>query len=174
MTAATRSRLKSSINSTLAVARVGRPHGLKGDVELHLMTDRPDEILGAGRHTLSDGRTLDVEGLIERGGRWFWNLGAAWPPERIKSITGFDVVVEKSALPTRPDGEYGEDEIVGLRVEDTDGNYLGEIIRIDRRYEVDTWILSGEGELPAVAEFVKEVDIAHGVVRVAPGSVLFD
>jgi len=156
---------------------------LKGEVRLHLLsTDRPEEVLGPGRHALADGRFVDVVELVERNGQWSWMLGPDWPPEKIQSLTGGIIVIEQEKLPERADdleeGEYSEADIIGLSVEDTLGRKRGRVVRIERRYEVDTWIVENDkgqqGQLAAVGVFIKNVDLECGVITVTPNSILHD
>lgn len=107
-------------------------------------------------------------------------LGPDWPPEKIQSLTGGIVVIAQEQLPERGDdleeGEYSESDIIGLAVEDTLGRARGRVVRIERRYEVDTWIVEDErgheGQLPAVGEFIQKVDLDGGIITVTPNSIL--
>lgn len=80
--------------------------------------------------------------------------------------------------PLAPDQFYQHD-IVGLRVERLDGSPLGVVTDILEAGPTDLYVVrdarTGEERmLPAVKEFIKDVDLAAGVMRVAPIPGLFD
>lgn len=169
------SNSKSSNNVVLA--RLGKPRGLKGEVVLHIETDRPREVLGPGNYTLSDGQKIDVLELVDCGNdKWSWMLGPEWPPERIKSLANTEVVVPADALPPRGEGEYSESDIVGLTVIDTLGRERGTVVRIERRYEIETWIIAEprgtESELAAIESYIKEIDLERRTLTIAPNALL--
>lgn len=165
----------SGARGEIVLARLGRPKGLKGEIWLHLNTDRPEAVLGPGPHRLSDGTIVEVERLTNQNGRWLWTL-AGFTREALAALVNRDVVAAPTELPAREDGVFSEIEIVGLKVVDTLGRARGRIVRIERRYEIDTWIVEDdagrEGEIPAVSEFVRAVDVKSGIVTVEPNSIL--
>lgn len=80
--------------------------------------------------------------------------------------------------PLAPDQFYQHD-IIGLRVEHVNGAYLGVIADILDSGQNDLYLVrhettGAEYMLPAVKEFIKQVDVAHGVMRVEPIPGLFD
>ncbi|MEK8023719.1 MAG: ribosome maturation factor RimM [Candidatus Hydrogenedentota bacterium] len=166
---------ESARDESVTLARLGRPKGLRGEIWLHVNTDRARSVLGPGTYVLQSGRSVRVEELKEQNGRWLWTI-AGLSREEMAALVNDRIVVAARDLPPRPDGEYGEHEIIGLTVVDSDGRTRGRIARIDHRYEIDTWIVAcgngREGEIAAVAEFVKKVDLESGIVTVDSGAIL--
>jgi 16S rRNA processing protein RimM len=161
----------------VALARLGRPRGLKGEISLHPVTDRPQDVLSKpGVYRLEDGRTIEVDEFLDRGGKFGWRIKGAPGPEALAPYVNAVVVADPAALPERGEGEYDEAEIIGCRVIDTLGRERGAIVRIDHRYEIDTWIVrtprGEEGEIPAVAAFIQSVDVAERLVTVTPEAIL--
>lgn len=161
----------------VALARLGRPRGLKGEISLHPVTDRPLEVLARpGTYRLEDGRTIEVAELLDRGGKFGWRIKGSPTPEALTPFVNAIVVADAEALPERGEDEYDEAEIIGCRVVDTLGRERGVIVRIEHRYEIDTWVVQtprgSEGEIPAVAEFIQSVDVTGRIVTVTPGSIL--
>jgi 16S rRNA processing protein RimM len=159
------------------LARIGRPRGLKGEMVLHAATDRPFEVLSKpGAYRLEDGRTIEIEELIDHGGKLCWRVKGSPPRESLTAYVNAVVVTDAASLPERDADEYDEAEIIGCRIVDTLGRERGVIVGIDHRYEIDTWIARTtqglEGEIPAVAEFIKSVDIVERVVTVTPDAIL--
>jgi 16S rRNA processing protein RimM len=166
------------VNDDLIVlARIGRPRGMRGEILLHLETDRPASVLSApGRYLLDDGRAIEVEELIERNGRWSWVVKGRPPREDLAEYVNGVVVADPTRLPPRDDGEIDEHRLIGCRLLDPDGAALGVITGVERRYEIDTWLVrltdGREAEIPAVAAFILAVDLDRRAVTVAPHGIL--
>ncbi|OIO32811.1 MAG: 16S rRNA processing protein RimM [Candidatus Hydrogenedentes bacterium CG07_land_8_20_14_0_80_42_17] len=166
----------SAKSKKILLARLGKPHGLKGEIELHLETDRPLEVLAPGVYSLDDGRVIEVEELIVRGGKCFWVIANKPNREVVAQYTNSCIIVDSNSLPPRKDG-YNDFELIGLDVRNSNGKLIGKIVGVEHRYEIDTWLIKGsdsrQGEFPAVSEFIKSVDISAGVV-ILKGEVLWN
>ncbi|MCL2355975.1 MAG: ribosome maturation factor RimM [Defluviitaleaceae bacterium] len=81
-------------------------------------------------------------------------------------------VDDAQALPLGEDEFYIRD-LIGLRVETEEGEFLGEISRVFPTGANDVYVISGETEfmLPAVKDFVKKVSPTEGkiIVRLVEG-----
>jgi 16S rRNA processing protein RimM len=107
----------------LAVARFSKPHGLKGEAIVYVLTDRPDDVFVPGR-TL---RPLDAAGrpagpgwTIERARayhrRWlikFRGLDQRTPLEQLGQVT---LGIAAGELPAPAGGGLGVHEIAGAAV----------------------------------------------------------
>lgn len=72
--------------------------------------------------------------------------------------------------PQLPEGEYFHYQLIGLRVITSEGEELGEISEIIETGSNDVYVVSGEkGELlvPAIAQVVRNVDLANQVMVVS-------
>jgi 16S rRNA processing protein RimM len=70
-----------------------------------------------------------------------------------------DVVLEE--------GEYRVEDLIGLEVFDTEGKLLGTLDEVIAAPAHDIYRV-GEALVPAVSEFVKEIDAPGGKVVIAP------
>ncbi len=161
------------------VARIGRAHGLKGEVSAEVRTDVPGErfVVGAvfvtdppdvGPLTLSSAR--DHSGVLV--------LRFAEAPDRTSAeqLRGVRLLVSTDAAP-EPDAWY-EDELVGLRVQRPDGELLGQVVRLDAGGAQDLLVVRAvaghEVLVPFVTALVPDVDVAAGLVVVDPPGGMFD
>jgi 16S rRNA processing protein RimM len=72
------------------------------------------------------------------------------------------------------EGEFFHHQIVGLRVETTDGEQLGKVAEVLETGADDVYVVRGNlGEilLPAISDVVERIDLAEGrmTVRLLPG-----
>ncbi|MGB3828362.1 MAG: ribosome maturation factor RimM [Ornithinimicrobium sp.] len=179
----------------LLVARIGRPHGLRGEVSVQVHTDTPDQrfVVGAdfvvepaerGPLTIRSVRVhqgrylLGFEGVNDRDHaeglrdtRLFLTLDAPGPPSSDSS----SVDVEE------PDGDaqgYYEDELVGMTVRLVSGEIVGEVSALHTRAVQDLLeiSLSGSGSVlvPFVEQLVPTVDTGRREIVIDPPAGLLD
>lgn len=180
----------------LVVARVGRPHGIRGEVTAEVRTDVPEErfVPGAVFHV-----TAPVTSAARRGrggapvaGPAELTLSGARDHNGVLLLT-FDEIADRNAaellrgalLETEVPDEPGEDDawydhqLVGLRVEDPDGSALGHVVAVEHGPAQDLIVVRrpdrGERLVPFVTAIVPTVDVAGGrLVVVDPGGLLTD
>ncbi len=161
------------------VARLGRAHGLRGEISAQVHTDVPQERFrpgavfgtdpaGAGPLTL-DGVRDHLDGLLLtfRGVR---DRAAA---ERLRGAR----LLVQTPRSDEPDAWYPE-ELVGLTVRTVQGVPLGRIAGLRTTGAQDLLEVrteaGGEVLVPFVAALVPVVDLAGGTVVVDPPGGLFD
>ncbi|MBL4889621.1 MAG: 16S rRNA processing protein RimM [Candidatus Lindowbacteria bacterium] len=164
------------------IAKIGRPFGTAGELTLHLFTDRPEEVLAApGTFPLEDGREISVSKLKQRGQKWTWQVHFPEPKPKdprgeAAKFTNAIVICSADSLPSREEGEYSHYELVDFEVFDTTGKKIGILVRIERYYEVDTWIVEDakheEIQIPAVSEFILEVNQSDKKITIKSGIIV--
>lgn len=144
------------------VGRVGKPHGLDGAFFVEGASER--------RGVFSAGAELHVAGepakvVVSRhgsGGRPVIRLDR--PADR-----GAELAVPRASLPPLPEGEYYAFELVGLRVEEEGGRFLGMVADVVDYPANDVLELDTGASLPLVEACVRSVDLEGGRIVVAPG-----
>lgn len=161
------------------VGRIGRPHGLRGEVTVHLTTDSPEQRFAPGSQLHSP----EAGGYIVRSSRW--QAGVL--------VVGFDQVTDRSAAEAlrgtelwarvaAEDAEADADEfhdiaLIGLAAFDTSGRPLGEVVRVLHLPAQDVLVIgtpAGERLVPFVSALVPEVDPAVGRLVIDPIPGLLD
>ncbi|WNB84926.1 ribosome maturation factor RimM [Cellulomonas sp. ATA003] len=163
----------------LTVARIGRAHGLRGEVALDLRTDSPEERLAVGQVLATEPASagpLTVAATRSQHGRWFATFAEAGDRTAAEALQGVELVVE-------PDADDDEDawyphELTGLRAELTDGTVVGRITGLEHLPAHDVLVLEEAGTrhrtlVPFVRAIVPVVDVPGGrVVLDPPGGLL--
>lgn len=83
---------------------------------------------------------------------------------------GSDIWVKKDRLPRLRDGEYYTYQLIEMRVENTEGEYLGDIKEIFSTGGSDVYVVKKGSEellIPAIADVVKKVDVVAGLMVVS-------
>ena len=85
---------------------------------------------------------------------------------------GKSVAVPRAALPRTQSGEYYWADLIGLKVANTAGQDLGQVTGMLQTGANDVLVVAGERErlIPFIAEVIREVDPAAGIVRVEWGA----
>ena len=173
----------------LTVARIGRAHGLRGEVALDVRTDAPDERLAPGTVLATDPPTvgpLTVARTRVQQGRLFATFDEVADRTGAEALRGVALVVETGtaggaegpgAVSDEDDDAWYPHELVGLRAEGLDGRVLGQIVGLEHAPAHDLLVLrepDGVRTLvPFVTAIVPVVDVAGGrVVLDPPGGLL--
>lgn len=167
------------------VGRIGRPHGIRGDVVVGVRTDEPDlrftvgARLGAGRDS---GSTPDAE-LTVAAKRWHSGqllvaFDGITDRTAAAELGGIWLSIDSGALPpvTDPD-EFRDHELIGLSVRTVAGEQVGVVTDV-LHHGQDLLVITAEGAddrlVPFVAPLVPEVDVAGGVLVIDPPPGLLD
>ena len=145
-----------SAASRLEVGRIGRAHGLRGEVLVHLTTDRAER-LAPGSQLETDSETLVVVASRPHQQRWLVRFEGVGDREAADALRGSTLYAD--ALPSAED-EMWVHELIGARVRDRDGRDLGTVRAVEANPASDLLVLDGERLLPLT--FV--VEHAAGVV----------
>ncbi len=163
--------------SFLALARVRRPFGVKGELLLEVLTDFPERIAQQERLYFGDKRRpFEVESLRRHGRDLVLRLKEIRDRDGAESLRNEDICVRLDDLPPLPDGVYYAHQIEGLEVFTEQGERLGRLKEILKTGANDVYVVQGDkGEilLPAIPQVIREVRLEEGkmVVRMMEGLV---
>ena len=171
--------------SRLLVARIGKPHGLRGEVTVQTHTDDPEARFAPGAVYATEAAAGSgvPRALTLRSARLhqkIWLLGFEEIGERTsaESLRGTRLFIDAEAAAEAAadeDDAWYEDELVGLTAVDPAGAPLGEVTGLRTGAAQDQLVLRLTGGLealvPFVAAIVPEVDVEGGrvVVDAPPG-----
>jgi 16S rRNA processing protein RimM len=163
----------------VVVGRIGRAHGIRGEVAIDVRTDEPERRFAPASRLIAGDRTLTVSRTRWHSGRLlaaFAELPDRTAAEVLRG-TLLEADVDSDELPS-DDGEYYDRQLIGLSARRTSGEVLGEIASVVHHGEQDTLVIrTGTGAdvlVPFVAEIVPTVDVAGGFVVVTDLPGLLD
>ena len=163
----------------VVVGRIGPAHGLRGEVFVEPRTDEPERRFAPGaRAAHRRGGHADRAASRTHSGRLvvrFAELADRTAAEAARG-TELRVAVDATERPEDPE-EFYDHQLVGLRVETTDGEVVGELERIEHNAAQDLLVIrtpDREVLFPFVTALVPEVDVAGGriVIDDRPGLLL--
>ena len=159
----------------VVVGRIGRAHGLKGEVFVEPRTDEPERRFAAGQVLRTGAGALTVAANRTHSGRLVVKFEEIADRTAAEASRGTELTcpVDPAAMPDDPD-EFYDHQLAGLRVETTDGDAVGELERVLHGAAQDLLVIrTPEREVlfPFVSALVPEVDVAGGriVIDDKPG-----
>lgn len=165
---------------TLLVARIVRPHGIRGELKIDVHSDVEDRF-DRGRELIliepaKPSRRVRIESSrVVRGGRLLRLVGFE-DRDAVESLRGARLEVERSAAPPAPSGSYYHFELVGCRCRDLEAGELGTVAEVEDNGGGAMLRVEGDGRtlmVPFVEAFLEAVDIERGEIalRLPPGLV---
>jgi len=167
----------------VVVARVTRPHGINGGLLLHPETDHPSELFVPGRELRlvepPEGlpAALTITEAAPHGRGWRMLTEEIADRTAAERFRGVHLAVPHEELPELEENEYFLHDLVGLRVEEADGRELGSVRDVYDGPSGPLLAVEVEGRdrlLPFLPEFVLEVDLEAGLIRVSLPAGLLD
>lgn len=163
----------------LVIARVMRPHGIRGEMRLQLLTAFPERMrdldqifLGKNPEEPSEFVSHTVMAARRDRGYWLVRLEGIEDRETASSYRGWYVLVSLAdAVPLEPDEVYLF-QVIGLEVVTEDGESLGHVAEIIETGANDVYIVRGgpRGEvmIPAIDDVVRSIRPETGKMTIRP------
>lgn len=166
----------------LVVARIGRPHGLHGELTVEVRTDDPD-------HRFAPGMVLGTEPAergpvtvarsFVHGGRWVLALDGVENRAAAEVLRDTLLLVHADQLPPITDAdEFYDHQLVGLAARLADGTPVGVVRAVVHGPAGDLLaverVTEGELLIPFRSDMVPTVDVDAGYVEVRPPEGLLD
>jgi 16S rRNA processing protein RimM len=165
----------------VAVGRIGRPRGVRGDVFVEPWTDDPDDRFADGSVLATDpvdAGPLTVESTSAGGGKLVVHFGGVDDREAAARLTGVRLVIPAAARPALDDpDDYYDSDLVGLAATGPDGADYGPVLDVVHAGGADYLVLEIAGRerlVPFVAAIVAKVDLTAGRILIDPPPGLFD
>jgi 16S rRNA processing protein RimM len=167
----------------LVVGRIGRPHGVRGEVSIEVRTDSPELRFAPGSVLRTDPASagpLTIEYFHWHSGRLLLALAGVDDRTRAEELRNVLLVIDIDDN-ERPedDEEYYDHQLVGLAAQTVAGVPIGTVTEVLHLPSQDVLALrhvdGREVLVPFVTSIVPEIDLAAGVVRIdAPAGLLDD
>jgi 16S rRNA processing protein RimM len=165
----------SDDGSTVVVGRITRPHGVRGELAVQVLSEVPERFANGSALSLEDGRTLTIRSARPHKDRLLVTFEEVRDRSEAEALRGSLLVAPASSSPELPPGSWWDHEIVGCTVTTETGRILGTVGEVIHTVANDVWnAISEDGTetlLPALADVLVDVDVEARriVVREIPG-----
>jgi 16S rRNA processing protein RimM len=167
----------------VAVGRVAKAHGVRGELAVDVRTDSPEERFREGavlkaRHRDGTVCELTIAAARAHSGRLLVSFEQIRSREEADAVRGVMLLADTADLPPTEDpDEFYDHELEGLRAELTDGTVVGTVEEIVHAPGGELLSLDPDGRsvlVPFVRAIVPVVDVAGGRVVLDPPEGLLD
>jgi 16S rRNA processing protein RimM len=160
----------------VAVGRITKPHGVKGEVVVFVLTEVEQRFADGSRLMLEDGRTLTVAASRPDRGKLLVRFEELADRTAVEPLTGAYLFVSEGDVPAAPEDAYWPHQLEGAEVLTESGRSLGSIVEIISTPANDVWVArDGEREIliPALKDVVVSVDTTEKrvVIKEIPGLI---
>jgi 16S rRNA processing protein RimM len=170
------------VDDLIAVARVVKVRGLRGEVVADLLTDFPERFAGleavTGIAPDERQRSLAIEEHWFHGDRIVLKFAGFDSPETAKELVGYQLAIPASERTQLPAGQFYEWELAECRVETTEGQEIGNVRSIMRTGGVEILVVVNQDEkeflVPMAHEICVEIDVANKLIKIDPPEGLLE
>jgi 16S rRNA processing protein RimM len=167
----------------LLVGEIIKPHGIRGEVGVRSLTGRPDVrfspeselFLGSDENSL---RQVVVSAARPFKQGYLLRFDSVSDRNEAEKLRGCRLYVPEDQALKPEEGGYFQHQLIGLTLEDDSGNELGRVAAVLELPVYELLEVSREGKknfyVPLVEEFVREVDLEAGRLRVSLPEGLMD
>ncbi len=165
----------------MTVGRVIKPHGLRGEVVVEVLSDVPGRLARGSRLlAVADPEAagaapgapppqeLRVTASRPHGGGRLVRFAGHEDRDAAEELRGLWLAVERAAVPPAPPGTYYHYELVGCRVCDAEAGELGTVVDlVEDGGGLLLLVADGERQVPVpfVERFLRRVDVARGEIE---------
>jgi 16S rRNA processing protein RimM len=167
----------------VVVGRIGRAHGVRGELTIDVRTDEPDVRFAVGARLQTDPASagpLTVVSTRPHTGRLLIRFEEVADRSAAEGLRG--VLLTAPAMgpdPATDPEEFFDHQLVGLEVSDQRGALVGEVVQVVHNPAHELLVVRrtdgrADALVPFVSALVPEVDLEHGRLTVADRPGLLD
>jgi len=169
----------ASAGDWVEVGEIVGVFGVRGEVKVRPLSDFAERFaVGATLYLGDEHIPHTITKARLRPGSHVLGLSGIESANDAERLRGQALAVPAGALAALAPDQFFQHDVIGLRVEHVNGAPLGVITDILSMGPHDTYVVRDaqgvERMLPAVKAFIKQIDLAAGVMRVEPIPGLFD
>ena len=165
MTRLSLSEADRSEGKRIIIGKVGAPHGIRGELRIHPLTDFMERFDGLKEVMVGD-EFLHVESVKHHKQILLMKFREYPAREDAARLTGRLLTVDRRDAASLSEGEFYTFDILGLETFSVDGVRLGIVKNVLRTGSNDVYVVCDEDGreilVPALKKVVKEIDVAGG------------
>jgi 16S rRNA processing protein RimM len=162
----------------LVIGKIRRPHGVRGDVLMEVISDFPERIQpGVTVYVGEDAQPQQITSRRTHKDGLILHFAAYSTAEAVGVLRNAYVFVRADDRPALETGEFYHHQLLGLAVYTDQGEELGRIVEILETGANDVFgVQNEEGKkvyIPYIDEFVTAIDLEQGkiTVHLIPGLI---
>jgi len=168
------------VEDLVAIAKVVKPRGIKGEVACEVLTDFPERFEGLENVTavLPDGsrRELKIEEHWFQQSRLVLKLAGVDSIDDAEQLRSADICVDEKDAVELGEGEFFDWQLAGCEVETIAGRKIGEVTELMRTGGTELLIVTGDKEylIPFAEAICVKVDVEQRRILIDPPEGLLE
>jgi len=169
------------MDDLVAIAKIARPKGLKGEVFADILTDFPERFVGLEivLAVLPDAKRIElkIEEHRFQNDRLVLKFAGYESVEAAESLRNAEICVAETETVELEDGEFFDWQLEGCSVVTIYGTEVGVISEVQRTGGTENLlVIGGERDhlIPFAESICVEVDIGNKVIKIDPPEGLLD
>ena len=157
------------------VGKIVKPHGIQGEVCIAPTTDWPEQFQAGQSYRIyktgSEPRQIVIEKVRSHHFQLIAKLKDVNSRNEAEAFRGWYFQIEAHSRPMLPENEFYVSDLIGLRAVTQDNTDLGVLTDVLQHTGQDLYVISRNGSdilIPAVKEFISEVDLKKQVIVINP------
>jgi len=163
--------MKLSQPEYVTIGQILAPWGINGKLKVEVTTDFPQQRFNPRSKVYINRQPMTIDSTEWRKGKAIIKLGSIDSIEQAQKLRGQAIEIHHSQLQPLSEGQYYQFQLIGLEVQTTQGELLGNITEILTAESNDIYVVSGNsGEIliPAIDDVVKSIDLDKGRIIIEP------
>lgn len=168
----------AAVGKWVVMARVGKPHGIKGWLRLESFTSPADNLLQYNEFSVRCGdqlKRLTVDDYRAQSGKLVGHFAGYDAPETARELTGLELLVDSAELPALETGDFYWHQLQGLTVINLEQENFGRIARLLETGANDVLVVKPDGDsiddrerlIPYLPDrVIRKVDLQSATVTV--------
>ena len=159
----------------MLMGTIVKPQGIKGELRLKTADDWRSLDIKPCRVIIKDSADREarheITSVRPHGGLWIIKIKDIDDRNRAEELRGSECFISEEDRPDTPENYYFDRELIGLHVETVAGETVGTVREIMHGPAQDIYVIQtqeSEVLIPAVNEFIKKIDVVHGILTIDP------
>lgn len=156
----------------ITIGQIINTHGVKGEIKVHPLTDDIKRFKKL-KYVLLDGEERKVIWVKLQNDKAILKLEGIENMDEAEKLKSKYIKVRRKDAAKLPEGRYFVVDIIGCKVTDTNGKYVGEVKEVIFTGSNDVYWVKGEKDVlvPVIESVVKEIDVENASIIIEPVEV---
>ncbi len=151
------------MDKEIVIGKIVAPHGVRGDIRIMPLTDRPEQFLNLSYLLLEDGRQLTVKAARFHKRMVLVSTKEITTMNDAELLRDKKILIRAEDLPPLEEGRFYVADLIGLPVFDEEGKQLGTFKDSITTGSNDVYIVAVPGGkdllVPALKIYVREINL---------------
>lgn len=149
------------MSTKIEIGKYINTFGIKGEIKIYPYVEYLDKL----EYIYLNNKKMDIQKIRFKKNIAIVKLKGVDDINEIEYLKGEIVTIDESDIPKLPEGEYYNDELIGMEVYTDEGKYLGKLDDVFNTGANDIYQV-GDILLPAIDDVVKEINTENNRITV--------